>query len=113
MAIKWTNEEVEKVLVEVKKKAMTDKNFRTLVLEDPNKAIAQVAKKDVPAGVKIKIIESDPAYHMTFVLPQMVSADISDDELDKVAGGVMPLGRKVGSICGAEACGADACIGER
>ena len=95
MATNWTQEEVEKAFVDLKKKAMTDKNFRELILKNPNQAIAQVTKKEVPAGVKIKVIESDPAYHMTFVLPQMVSADLSDDELDKVAGG----------ICGGYICG--------
>ena len=90
----WTQEEVEKAFVEVKKKALTDKNFRQLILQDPNKAIQQVTKKEVPSGVKIKVIESDPAYHMTFVLPQMASQDLSDEELDKVAGGLC-----VGDVC--------------
>lgn len=85
----WTEEEVEKAFVEVKKKAITDKKFRQTLLANPHKAIQEVTKKDVPTAVKIKIIESDPAYHMTFVLPQMVSADLSDDELEKIAGGTI------------------------
>jgi hypothetical protein len=83
----WTEEEVEKAFVDVKKKALIDKTFRQTLLADPRKAIQQVTKKEVPAAYKIKIIESDPAYHMTFVLPQMASADLSDVELEKVAGG--------------------------
>jgi hypothetical protein len=97
----WTEEEIEKAFVDVKKKAVMDKTFRQKLLANPHAAIKQVTNKDVPVAVKIKIIESDPAYHMTFVLPQMASADLSDDELEKVAGGLLDF------------CGGQACVGQR
>jgi hypothetical protein len=96
----WTEEDVEKAFVDVKKKALIDKTFRQTLLADPRKAIQQVTKREVPAAYKIKVIESDPAYHMTFVLPQMASADLSDEELEKVSGGV-------------GACGADVCLADK
>lgn len=91
----WTQEDVEKAFVEVRKKALADKEFRKVLLANPNNAIAQVSGKDVPAAFKIKVIESDPAYHATYVLPQMVSDDLSDEDLEKVAGG----GDCVGHAC--------------
>ena len=51
-----------------------------------------------------EIVEQDPAYQATFVLPPMVKEDISDEELDAVAGG---CGIDFGA-CGAQACGAKA-----
>jgi hypothetical protein len=90
----WTQDEVENAFVELKKKATTDEDFRKLILTDPKSAIKQVTGKDVPEGFKIKVIESDPAYHMTFVLPRMLSTDLSDEELDRVAGG----------LCGRDTC---------
>lgn len=100
----WTQEEIESAFTEVRKKAVTDKDFRKLVLADPGKAVKQVTGKDVPASVKIKVLENDPAYHMTFVLPDMVSEEISDNDLEKVAGG--------GCIIDFGGCGADACAGK-
>lgn len=87
MEAKWTQEEIDQAFVEVRKKAIVDKPFRDVLLKDPHKAIKQVTQKDVPAMFKIKVVEADPNYHMTFVLPQMVSDELSDEELEKVAGG--------------------------
>lgn len=102
----WTQEEIDKAFLEVKKKALTDKAFRKVILTDPHKAIQMVTKKEVPAAFTIKVLESDPAYHMTFVLPQMISADLSDDELEKVAGG---MNECLGDVCA----GAVRCLAER
>ena len=103
--MKWTQEEIEKAMTDVRKKAMTDKTFRELALAEPLKALREINDKDVPEGLKIKVIESDPAYHMTFVLPQMAGGDLSDDELEQVAGG--------GSQCVGAACAGEvSCVGK-
>lgn len=100
----WTQEEIENAFAEVKKKAITDINYRKLVLDDPATAVKLITGKEVPASFKLKVIESDPAYHMTFVLPDMVSEEISDSDLEKVAGGAC--------IIDFGGCGAKACAGE-
>ncbi len=109
----WTNDEIEKVYIEVRKKAMLNKTFRDLLLKDPNKAIEEVAGKPIPDSFKIKIIENDPNYHMTFILPDLISEELTDN-LDQVAGGVSVA--LIVSVCGAAvgvgpntgACGAEA-----
>ncbi len=114
----WTDDEVEKAFVEVRKKAVLDKSFREKVLADPNKAIAEVAGKEIPDAVKIKVVEGDPKFHMTFVLPDMVSEEFTDEALESVVGGLSGLA--IVSVCAAAvgggggdgACGGEACINE-
>lgn len=93
----WTQEEAEQAFVDARKKAMTDKEFRELVLSNPHEAIEQVTGKAVPEQIKIKVIEADPAYHLTFLLPEMVSDELSDEELESVAGGVCSF--RCGAYC--------------
>ncbi len=106
----WTNEEIEKVYIEVRKKAMLNKTFRDLLLKDPNKAIEEIAEKPIPDSFKIKIIENDPNYHMTFVLPDLISEELTND-LDQVAGGFSVV--LIVSVCGAAVeggpCAGDVC----
>ena len=45
-------------------------------------------------------MENDPAYAATFVLPPMVSDELSGDDLDAVAGGLCA----VDGSCAANAC---------
>jgi len=105
LSMSWTEQEADRAFVEVRRRAMTDKAFRQLALANPNAAIEKVSGKAVPPGIKIKIIESDPAAHMTFLLPQMVSDELSETDLEKVAGGVCSTNIEVcgGNVCGAEA----------
>ncbi len=111
----WTAEDVEKALTTIKNKAATDASFRARMLADPHKAIEEATGHKVPASLKIKVVESDPAYHMTFVLPEMAPEELSDEALSKVAGGVsvalivavcgaaVDVGPCAPQICGAEA----------
>ena len=55
---------------------------------------------EIPAGFRIKVLENDPAYDATFVLPPPVAGGVSDNELDDVAGG---------AVCGSYACEPHAC----
>ncbi len=47
------------------------------------------------------MLENDPAYDVTFVLPPAVSGGVSDKELDGVTGG--------SAFCAFETCAANAC----
>jgi len=101
----WTQEEVDNIIVEAKKRAITDKSFRELVLADPKAAIEKISGKPVPAVMKIKVIESDPNYHVTFVLPKFVGDELSFEDLENVAGGLcdVNLDACAGKVCGAHA----------
>jgi hypothetical protein len=110
----WTQKETEELYAKVQRKAMLNQDFRRLLISNPNKAITQVAGVDLPSGLKIKVIEKDPAYDMTFVLPDLVSGEMSDEELESAAGGISVL--LIISACagaiGTNSCGADACAGK-
>lgn len=98
----WSQEKINEIYLKVQKMAVTDEEFRKELLEDSCAAIEKVAGEKLPKGFQVKVIESDPAYAATFVLPPMISDELSEEELDAVAGGSCML-----DGCGAEACAAD------
>jgi hypothetical protein len=67
-------------------KALKDPKFREELKKDPAAAIEKEFGVKVPAGVKVKIVE-DSADSVHLVLPPAKSEEISDKDLDKVAGG--------------------------
>jgi hypothetical protein len=73
-----------KVLV----RAWTDPAYKAKLLSDP-RAVLTEAGVGIPAGTKVKVIE-DTADTKHFVLPATPSdaAELSDEELEKVAGGM-------------------------
>src|SRR4030042_6517992 len=83
----WTQEEVNKAIDLIGKKASTDSDFRKLALSKPNDAVKKVMNKEVPSGFKMKIIENAPGVDQTYVLPNFQSEELSDADLDAVAGG--------------------------
>ena len=110
--MEWTQEAVEKLYLEAQKKAMVDEAFRKEILADANAALEKLSGKKLPEGMKLKVIENDPGYTATFVLPDMLPEEVDMDELDKAAGGISGLlivsacGAAVGSGACADACGA-------
>jgi len=112
--MKWKQEEMNEVYLKVQKTALTDEAFRKELIADPKAAIEKISGKALPEGFKINIVESDPAYSATFVLPDFVGNAIEDDDLENVAGGVSIL--VIISACaaaiGAGPCAADACAAD-
>jgi hypothetical protein len=111
----WTKEEMEELLTKMNKLAMTDVEFRKELLADSNAALEKLAGKALPEGFNIKVIERDPDYQTTLVLPDLIDEECLDEEaLDKVAGGISGIlvlmicavavgGGHDAGICGAEA----------
>jgi hypothetical protein len=93
----WTQEKVNETYLRASNLAAKDKAFRAELLSNPNAAVEKLAGEPLPENFNIKIIESDPTYSATFVLPLMLSNDLSDDELAAVAGGV--------TTCDTKTCG--------
>jgi hypothetical protein len=83
----WNLDEAEQALVEVRKRALIDKPFRQLLVASPNQAIERVTGKPVPPGCKIRVLEPDPNADLTFLLPRMVTEELSPEDLERVAGG--------------------------
>ena len=99
----WTDDEVQKVYLKLKAKAMTNQDFRKKLLSDPKSVIEEMTGKKIPDDFKIQIIESNPDAQMAFVLPPMVEKKLSDDDLDNVAGGACVSDNSMcaGNVCGA------------
>lgn len=110
--MKWTQESMNELYFKVQKQAMIDEEFRKALLENPNAVIEEAAGEKLPEGFAINIIESDPAYSATFVLPDLLTEELEDADLDQVAGGVVSV-LVIVSACAAaispSACLADAC----
>jgi len=67
-------------------RAWRDPAFKAKLLADPHGALKD-AGVAVPAGVTVKVVEnSDRLFHL--VLPPKPTDELSDEALDKVAGGV-------------------------
>ena len=87
----WTQKEIEACIESCKRKAAVDADFRKKLLGDPAAAVKEISGKEIPAGFN----------DATFVLPPLVSGNISDSELDDVTAGICGL-----QSCGMKACGA-------
>lgn len=99
---KWTNEKVNEVFNLAMNKAKVDMDFRKKLLEDPNKTIEELAGIPIETEGKIRVIDYDPQYLATFVLPEMLGEEVSADDLDAVAGG----------SCAGNACAGNGCAGQ-
>lgn len=115
----WTQNELEALYKEMQKKAMVDEKFREELLKDSNGTLEKLAGKKLPEGCNIKVIENDPAYTATFVLPDLISEELTEDEMDGASGGISVL--LIVSACGAavatagcagDACGAQGCVAD-
>ncbi len=71
-------------------KAYADPRFREQLLSDPRSAIESLIKVHLPDNLTIRIIE-DTDCQVTLVIPPLPSAELGEDELDLVAGGVHRL----------------------
>ena len=87
--MEWNEQEAQKTLAELVKKATTDPEFRALALSNPNAAIGKINPLPIPANYKIRFVDNAGA-NLTVVLPDPVAAtgELSDSELEQVAGGV-------------------------
>ena len=84
----WTQNEINETYQRIQAIAATDNKFREVLLSNPQKAIEELTGKTLPDGYTIKVIESDPAFSATFVLPLSRTGEITDDDLDNIAGGL-------------------------
>lgn len=100
--MEWTNEKVQEVYELAMKKAMVDEEFRKSITENPHKAIEELSGMKIDEDITIRVIENDPNYQMTFILPEMLGEEISADDLDSVVGG----------SCGGNACAGNGCAGQ-
>lgn len=83
----WTEKKIREVYEEAMRAAVTDEEFRAGLLDDPKGAVEKLTGAELPEDFKLKVLEEDPAYDMTILLPPMMDDSLSEDELEQVAGG--------------------------
>jgi hypothetical protein len=83
-------EQAQSSLNEVLTRSATDMPFRQLLLSDPRAALSQHFGVEAPASVNLAFIENKA--DATVVLPNVIdpNAELSDAELEAVAGGILP-----------------------
>jgi hypothetical protein len=68
-------------------RASSDPAFRELAMRDGTAAVEQVIGKPLPDGVKIRFVENDGATFTLGLPPARSGDELSDRELEAVAGG--------------------------
>ena len=71
----------------VLQKARTDPEFHALALKDGTAAVEQVLGSPLPDGVKIRFVENTDVNFTLGIPPLRTSDELSDRDLEKVAGG--------------------------
>ncbi len=102
----WTEEKINQIITDIKKRASEDEAYRQLCLDNPHEAIKQVSGMEVLEGVKINIIENEPGMDHTIILPPEPGTT-TNEALDQIAGGKdtnHPCAWKVYPHCGALHC---------
>jgi hypothetical protein len=101
--------EMERRLIE---KSLQDESFRQRLLEDPRATMEQELGVQLPADVQVRAVE-ETADTIYLVLPSVSPAggggEISERELDRVAGGA-PGPTSSGDTCSTAACGYSTCL---
>ena len=102
----WNQNTINAAYLKIQNEAATNKEFRTQLLREPNSTIRKIIKDELPTNFNVKIVEHDPSYSATFLLPPMTAGELSINDLENVAGGV--LYTEVDPLCG-KICGVNFC----
>ena len=70
-------------------RALEDDAYREALLVNPKAAIQQAFGKELPLGLEVRVVEESPNV-VYLVLPPKPVVDLSDGDLDAVAGGFAP-----------------------
>lgn len=78
----------EAVFRAIIERSWEDENFKKKLLEDATSAL-KAEGMPIPDGVKVNVVENSPSV-FNFVLPENPKGELSDADLELVAGGVHP-----------------------
>lgn len=84
-------ERIKEVYDAAMQAAVTDEEFRAALLTDPKAAIEKLTGTSLPEGFKLKVLEKDPDCDMTILLPPMIFDELSEEDMNQVAGGMSEL----------------------
>ena len=81
--------EPKNVLAQLFAECWKDEALKARLMADP-KAVLKEHGLDVPVGIDVKVVENaDDCVHITLPAPPAASDELSDDDLDKAAGGFL------------------------
>lgn len=82
--------------------AMENAEFRGKLLTDPKTALAEVAGLEFPATVQVVVHEeTEDTLHL--VIPPAIPDELTDEQLEAVAGGAVFAGVKTATVAGVAA----------
>lgn len=90
---------------EIRVKSLKDSEFRQHLLENPKSAIEAAMGVNIPETLNIKVIE-ESANHLVLTVPPALSDggnELSEEQLEAVAGGVTPVALAGATIIAANA----------
>ncbi|MGI3783235.1 MAG: NHLP leader peptide family RiPP precursor [Janthinobacterium lividum] len=81
-------------------RALKDDAFRQRLLSDPKDALAEEIGQSLPSDIDVKVMEeSTTSIYVVLPSKQSQSRELSDEELQPVAGGVIMTGHTDIIIC--------------
>ena len=86
----WTNEKVEVTLKSVIEKAQADQVFRQKLKNNPREVLVHEGNDAIPESFRICVVDLNDA-DIVITLPKIESSELSDADLEKVAGGKAPI----------------------
>ncbi|MEM8960969.1 MAG: hypothetical protein AAGD38_05785 [Acidobacteriota bacterium] len=95
----WTESEAKSALGEIVRRAATDPALRARALADPATVIKEVTGKDLPDDITVRFVDSEGANVVIPLPPLAAEGELSDAELEDVAGG-----DRCGYSCGSASC---------
>ncbi len=82
----WTQEKIEATLKSVVEKAQEDPSFREKLKNNPKETLAAEAGEMIPEFIRIEIVDQNDV-DIVITLPKIESDELSDADLEQVAGG--------------------------
>ena len=82
----WTQEKIASTIERVVEKAQEDPAFRERLKSAPHEVLSQESLEIVPEHIRICVVDLDDA-DFVITLPKMESDELSDADLEYVAGG--------------------------
>lgn len=94
----WTQEKIEATLKSVVERAQADTVFRGKLKQSPKETLEVEAGEAIPEFIRIAIVDQNDA-DIVITLPKAQSDELSDADLEQVAGGKGSEGANYKEVC--------------